>query len=78
MKKNTNDHSVTILLTSLLILVIVLSYNHIEKLNKLVVEQQQTIDEQNQAITIQRLHSTIWQTVQNQRYPQYSPPGSHD
>lgn len=70
MNSNQNNFPLIFLLTSLLILTLVLSYNHIEKLEDLIHEQQETIETQQQAIDMQRLHNMLMNRIySNQNDP---------
>ena len=70
MNSNQNNFPLIFLLTSLLILTLVLSYNHIEKLEELIHEQQETIETQQQAIDMQRLHNMLMNRIySNQNDP---------
>lgn len=70
MNSNQNNFPLIFLLTSLLILTLVLSYNHIEKLEELIHEQQETIETQQQAINMQRLHNMLMNRIySNQNDP---------
>ena len=53
------------LLSSLLILVLVLSYTHIEKLEDIVRKQQETIDMQDKALRMKQLESQIMSQIYN-------------
>ena len=59
------DIPMLFLLGSLLILVLVLSYTHIEKLEDTVREQQETIDMQDKALRMKQLESQIMNQIYN-------------
>lgn len=65
MNSNQNNFPLIFLLTGLLILTIVLSYTHIEKLEHVIHEQQKTIDTQQHAINMQRLYNDLMNRVYN-------------
>ena len=59
------DFPMLFLLSSLLILVLVLSYTHIEKLEDTVRKQQETIDMQDKALRMKQLESQIMRQIYN-------------
>ena len=59
------DFPLLFLLSSLLILVLVLSYTHIEKLEDIVKKQQETIDMQDKALRMKQLESQIMSQIYN-------------
>lgn len=71
MNSNQNNFPLIFLLTSLLILTLVLSYDHIEKLEELIHEQQETIETQQQAINMQRLHNMLMNRIYNNQNDPY-------
>lgn len=69
MNTNQNNFPLIFLLICLFILTVILSYNHIEKLEDIIHKQQQTIETQQQAIDIQRLHNMLMNRVYQNEHP---------